>query len=304
MNMKKSMAIILMIVCTLCIGGCSNDGDSSSAKEALAVNDITSSTSELSENSSVVSTQETVSGNDTTDYNGSNTDINTNINTTEIEMNNSTQTIVNNNNNNGQGGVNADPSFTVPANNGQNNLQNNNSGNGNNNGNNNMDIPIETVETVNGAMDISGKSETEWIAEAQELYKEGCDIAFRYLCTGSEFPFDRDNLEILDKAYFLTTCTSFEEATAPYYEIFSREYHGNDFDGLLVSQNGKLYAARSARGMDMTYLSSEVESLKSVSDKEIVFNVVIEYEDSETTAEFTLVPEDGIWKIGKFTLPY
>jgi len=81
---------------------------------------------------------------------------------------------------------------------------------------------------------------------------------------GSEFQFDRDNLEILDKTYFLTTCTSFEDATSPYYEIFSREYHGSDFDDLLVSQNGKLYAARFARGMDMTYISSEVESLKSV----------------------------------------
>lgn len=293
MNMKKSMAVILMMICTLCICGCSNDDDSSSKKEALAVNDVTSSTSKVSENTSIISTEQSVLESNTTNYNNSS-------NISGSEMNISTQPIVNNG---GQNGGNSTPYFTIPENNKQNNFQDNSIGNNNENSNS-PDVPVETVETANGAMDISGKSEIEWIAEAQELYKEGCNIAYRYLCTGSEFPFDRDNLEILDKTYFLTTCTSFEEATAPYYELFSKEYHGSDFDGLLVSQNGRLYAARFARGMDMTYISSEVESLKSVSDKEIVFNVVVEYEDSETTNEFTLVPEDGVWKIGKFTLPY
>ena len=304
MNMKKSMAVILIMIYALCIGGCSSDGDSASEKEALAVNDITSSTTpKVTENTLVISTEESALENTTTDNNISSS-------TAESEMNITTQPIVNN----GQGGGNPAPSFTIPVNNNQNNFQDNSIGNNNvnnnvnnngnnNNGNNSTGIPVETVETANGNMDISGKSEVEWIAEAQELYKEGCNISYRYLCTGSEFPFDRDNLEILDKTYFLTTCTSFEDATAP-YEIFSREYHDSDFDDLLVSQNGKLYAARFARGMDMTYISSEVESLKSVSDKEIVFNVVVEYEDSKTTNEFTLVPEDGVWKIGKFTLPY
>lgn len=169
-----------------------------------------------------------------------------------------------------------------------------------------VSIPAEIQGTQpgEGVFGAAGKTEAQWLAEAQELYMKGCDLAFRYLCTGSEFPIDRENLEIIDKTYFLTACGSFEEATAPYYELFSKEYHGSDFEGLLLEQNGRLYAARAVRGMDMTYLSSQVDKLVSVSDEEAVFSVTIEYEEGESTAEFSLVPEDGEWKIGIFTLPY
>lgn len=161
-----------------------------------------------------------------------------------------------------------------------------------------------TAGQAEGLPGIDGRTDAQWIALGQELYMEGCETAFRYLCTGSEFPFDRENLEIIDKTYFLTTCTSFDEATAGYYELFSREYHGSDFEGLLYEQDGRLFAARAARGMDMTYLSSEVDSIVSVAETEIRFRVIIQYEEEEVTTDFTLVPEDGFWKIGEFTLPY
>lgn len=168
----------------------------------------------------------------------------------------------------------------------------------------NTPAEIQETQPAEGVFGAAGKTEAQWLAEAQELYMKGCDLAFRYLCTGSEFPIDRENLEIIDKTYFLTTCGSFEEATAPYYELFSKEYHGSDFEGLLLEQNGRLYAARAVRGMDMTYLSSQVEKLVSVSDEEAVFSVTIEYEEGESAAEFSLVQENGEWKIGRFTLPY
>lgn len=165
------------------------------------------------------------------------------------------------------------------------------------------DLPVQ-LPSEEMAEGTNGRTESEWLEIAQPLYKEGCDIAFRYLCTGSEFPFDRANLEIIDKTYFLTTCGSFDDATKQYYELFDREYHKNDFDGLLLEQGGRLYAARAARGMDMTYLSSEVEKLVSVSDDEVVFSVLVEYEDGSTEMEFSIIPDGDSWKIGKFTLPY
>ncbi len=165
---------------------------------------------------------------------------------------------------------------------------------------------VETVETepAEGIYGAEGRTEAEWLTLGQELYMEGCELAFRYLCTGSEFPFDRANLEIIDRTYFLTIYTSFEEATAPYYELFSKSMHGNDFEGLLLEQNGRLYAARAARGMDVTYLSSQVTELVSVANTEVRYRVSVEYEDSTAVYDFTLVPEDGFWKIGEFTLPY
>lgn len=168
-------------------------------------------------------------------------------------------------------------------------------------GTNGSPVQIPSGELAEGTV---GRTESEWLEIGQQLYKEGCDTAFRYLCTGSEFPFDRANLEIIDKTYFLTTCASFDEATKEYYRLFDMEYHKNDFDGLLIEQGGRLYAARAARGMDITYLSSEVEKLISVSDNEIVFSVLVEYEDGNSEMEFSIVPDGDSWKIGKFTLPY
>jgi hypothetical protein len=165
---------------------------------------------------------------------------------------------------------------------------------------------IETIETepAEGIFGAEGRTEAEWLTLGQELYMEGCELAFRYLCTGSEFPFDRENLEIIDRTYFLTIYTSFEEATVPYYELFSKSMHENDFEGLLLEQDGRLYAARAARGMDVTYLSSQVSELVSVTNTEVRYRVTAEYEESTAVYDFTLVPEDGFWKIGEFTLPY
>ncbi|MBQ8688635.1 MAG: hypothetical protein IJ512_08870 [Ruminococcus sp.] len=163
--------------------------------------------------------------------------------------------------------------------------------------------PEETApgEGIFGA---EGRTAGEWLILGQEMYRNAAEVSFRYLHSGSAFPFDFENLEIIDRTYFLTTCPSFADATAPYYDIFSREYHGSDFDGILLEQDGRLYAARAARGMDITYLSSEVTALVSVSPEEVVFDVQVQYEDREITDVFTLVPEDGFWKVGEFTLPY
>ncbi len=54
----------------------------------------------------------------------------------------------------------------------------------------------------------------------------------------------------------------------------------------------------------MTYLSSQVERLVSVSDTEAVFEVVVEYEDREVTNRFSLIAEEGELRVADFTLPY
>lgn len=162
----------------------------------------------------------------------------------------------------------------------------------------------ESVELAGVISDALGRTEDEWLAKAQTMYMEACETAFRFLCTGSEFPVDRANLDIIDRTYFLTTCSSFEDATASYYEIFSSERHKDDFGSLLLEQNGRLYVARGSRGMDMTYLSSQVERLVSLSDTEVVFEVLVEYEDREATNRFSLIAEEGELRVADFTLPY
>lgn len=276
--MKKSLRLLTAMICIISLCSCSKDGDTRTEKQSLAMN----VTSDESNTESIDSTESV-----NVDSGDGSNDVTTESIVTEMaEISSTVQTGVSQNKiNSGNGSVQSNintgmtgiTSSTVISNN------------------------EELAENIFGAQ---GKTDSEWLAFGQELYKEGCDTAFRFLCTGSQFPFDRQNLEIIDKTYFLTTCSSFDDATEPYYKIFSRQYHSSDFEGLLVESDGRLYAARAARGMDMTYLSSEVDKLVEVTDTEIIFSVLMEYEDGETTAEFTLVPEDGEWKIGKFTLPY
>lgn len=288
--MNKKIWAVLLLMCIICACGCSAEKNLQNEKQTLIINDgqtdESSSYDEMNKDE-----KEHLSGNKDKNNSdapifGADVPIDTSGNAADAQKyeNNHSFSVEQNEDGNA-------PVITVPNAAAQ--------GSGGNTADHTQTVPGDDI-----SIDMQGKTEAEWIADAQVLYKEGCDVAFRYLCTGSEFPFDRENLEIIDKTYFLTTCTSFEEATAPYYKLFSREYHKNDFDGLLISQNGRLYAARSARGMDMTYISSEVKHLMSLSENEAVFSVLLEYEDHEDTAEFTLVHEDGEWKIGKFTLPY
>ncbi len=279
--MKKSLRIITAMICIISLCSCSKDGDTQTEKQTLVMN----TTSDESNTESIDSIDSTESAN--VDSDDRSNDVTTeSIATGMSEISSTVQTSVPQNKiNSGNGSVQSNINTGMTGINSSTVISNNE----------------ELAENIFGAQ---GKTDSEWLAFGQELYKEGCDTAFRFLCTGSQFPFDRQNLEIIDKTYFLTTCSSFDEATEPYYKIFSRQYHSSDFEGLLLESDGRLYAARAARGMDMTYLSSEVDKLVEVTDTEIIFSVLVEYEDGETTAEFTLVPEDGEWKIGKFTLPY
>ena len=269
--MKKGFVILSVLLSISLIWGCSKKEEQSTEKQQLEIIETTAQTEPETKGSSETETN-TIAGSETAVI-------------TDTANENPSVKVTEENSSGASAGE------SVPA-------QNENAAEEN--------IPAEIQETQpgEGVFGAAGKTEAQWLAEAQELYMKGCDLAFRYLCTGSEFPIDRENLEIIDKTYFLTACGSFEEATAPYYELFSKKYHSSDFEGLLLEQNGRLYAARAVRGMDMTYLSSQVDKLVSVSDEEAVFSVTIEYEEGESTAEFSLVLEENKWKIGRFTLPY
>lgn len=291
--MKKRIWIWAVIFCFIFASGCSKNEEPQTEKQTLAVNGSaenshtyetdTSDTSEAEENE--ITTQTTVISAET----GTEKTSAENENIQEQNQTEFQQNITGGGQNSSSGNNSVNHSVNDPV----------NAGGGGNGGN-----AAEQTQPAEGIFGAEGKTESEWLAAAQQMYRDGCDMAFRYLCTGSEFEFDMQNLDIIDKTYFLTTCASFDEATKQYYELFSREYHANDFDGLLLEQNGRLYAARGARGMDMTYLSSEVEKLVSVSENEILFSVLVEYEDGTEEMEFSLVPEDDVWKIGRFTLPY
>lgn len=288
--MKKKIWILLLLVCVICACGCSAEKDMQNEKQTLIINDEQTDESSLYADMNK-DEEEHLSGNkdknnSTEPVFGADIPIDASGTAADVQRDGNNKGFYAEQNKGGDTPVIIVPNASAQGSGG------------------NTDSHTHTVPNNDISIDMQEKTEAEWIADAQALYKEGCDVAFRYLCTGSEFSFDMENLEIIDKTYFLTTCTSFEEATAPYYRLFSREYHKNDFEELLISQNGRLYAARSARGMDMTYISSEVKHLMSLSENEAVFSVLLEYEDHEDKAEFTLVLEDGEWKIGKFTLPY
>lgn len=148
-------------------------------------------------------------------------------------------------------------------------------------------------------------TEKEWIEKATDFYEKAQETAFLYLCSNQSI-YTYDMTSIYENKYFLiTNFSSLYEATAGYYDVFSREKHLYDFDDFLLEKDGVLYGTASERGEDVTYSRFVITKLISESDTEVIFNVVSSYTDEETEENiFSLVLEDDVWKVGEFTLAY
>ena len=78
--------------------------------------------------------------------------------------------------------------------------------------------------------------------------------------------------------------------------------------------DGNLYRLCGDRGMDITYISSEITTLTESTEDSLVFQAVSTYcepdkeEQSNAYTQrsdiFTIVLENGQWKVGQFTMPY
>jgi hypothetical protein len=152
-------------------------------------------------------------------------------------------------------------------------------------------------------------TESEWVAQAQQMYEKAAQTYYTYLCSSSGFTYDTEDT-IADDYVRITSCDTLEDAEAPYYAVFAKSAHASDFDGMLEMSEDKLYGRMGDRGADISYVSSAVTALTASTSSQLTFAVTSSYEDPEdgsaSTKEdtFTLVLEDGSWRVGQFTMPY
>ena len=152
-------------------------------------------------------------------------------------------------------------------------------------------------------------TESEWVAQAQQMYEKAAQTYYTYLCSSSGFTYDTEDT-IADDYVRITSCDTLEDAEAPYYTVFAKSAHASDFDGMLEMSDDKLYGRMGDRGADISYVSSAVTALTASTSSQLTFAGTSSYEDPEdgsaSTKEdtFTLVLEDGSWRVGQFTMPY
>jgi hypothetical protein len=153
------------------------------------------------------------------------------------------------------------------------------------------------------------------IAAAQALFESACHTQMNFTAS---CPFEVDNSDIAENErgwqYSRITDSkikTFSDLENEYFKVFSRRYPCNELSQLYFEKDGSVYAFCGGRGSNIFYSSSKVTEIKSKSDDEIVFSVDNFYdgndfgEDSYTeTDDFSVVIENGVWKAGKFTLPY
>ncbi len=156
-------------------------------------------------------------------------------------------------------------------------------------------------------------SETaQWIETASAMYESAISVYNTYLCSSDGFTYETDENSV-DGWMHVTSCDTLEAAVQPYFDVFAVSQHSGDLDGQFQMIDDKLYRLCGDRGLDITYVSSEITALTDRTEDCLTFTVVSTYcepyngsEDGVTTEQtdvFTLVLEDGQWKVGTFTMP-
>lgn len=155
----------------------------------------------------------------------------------------------------------------------------------------------------------TGLTAAEWCEQAQQIYTTAAATYYTYLCSSDGFTYDTS--DVIDENWQrVTSCDTLEEASAEYYSVFAQTGHENDLDEQFRVVDDKLYRLCGDRGADISYLDSEVTALTDSTDDTLTFTVVSTYqfpdETEQTTQEdiFTLVLEQGVWRVGQFTMPY
>lgn len=151
---------------------------------------------------------------------------------------------------------------------------------------------------------------------AQSIFDSAChtEWEFRFGC-----PYEMDTSQYIENEfswrYSLVTdpaIHSVQDVINDYCKVFSSSL-AVDLSTEYIEKDGAVYALAPARGANIDYSASRISAVKSKSDNEIVLEVTnffIDRSDGENkqytqTDEFSIVLDpDGVWRAGKFTLPY
>lgn len=174
---------------------------------------------------------------------------------------------------------------------------------------------------------VEEQNDATLIAAAQALHNSACGVQFSISSGSYPFNFKMDtNSELPESVdpnysgtpYYLITQDGFnskDDIIEKYYKTFSSKYPYHDLlDQLFIDYDGRVYGwgNGAGRGSDISYANSEIASYDDRDGNEMHFTVNDNYDDTlfggttyTQNHEFTMVQDnDGVWRVGKFTLPY
>lgn len=164
--------------------------------------------------------------------------------------------------------------------------------------------------------DLNNAPDRLLISAAQALFESACRTEWRYTV---DCPYSIDKDSYIENSfgwrfYRITnsSVSSFDDVKNDYRKVFSGKYPDQLAD-YYKEQNGAVYALNGARGSDLYYSVSKITAIESKTDDEIFFTVEHYYDGSdydgskpytETETFSAVIGSDGVWKAGKFRLPY
>lgn len=160
------------------------------------------------------------------------------------------------------------------------------------------------------------QSDDELIEAGQALFRSACETDWSFT-VGS--PYELNMNKYLEnqfgwKFYLVTTPgrNSIADVEKDYYKVFSDRYP-TALSEVFMEDGSHVYALNGERGINNYYQYSQITEITSRTKDEVFFNVRNYYDDSayggpgpyEQDEEFSaVIGSDGVWKAGKFRLPY
>ncbi len=154
------------------------------------------------------------------------------------------------------------------------------------------------------------------MAAAQALYESACKTQW-YFTVGS--PYELDMNDYIENQYNWqfyrikdANVTSMADIRADYHKVFSDRYP-DELDLLYMEKDGHVYALAGSRGANIFYGYSKITDIRSKGEDEIFFTVTNYYDETDfggegpysEEEEFSVVIDsEGVWRAGKFRLPY
>jgi len=160
------------------------------------------------------------------------------------------------------------------------------------------------------------QSDSDLIAAGQALFRSACETDWSFT-VGS--PYELDMGQYVENKYgwqfYLVTTpgkNSIADIEKDYYKVFSDRYP-TALSEVFMEEGGHVYSLNGERGINNYYQYSQITGITSRTDDEIFFNVKNYFDGTpyggpepyvEEDEFSAVIGSDGVWKAGKFRLPY
>lgn len=184
------------------------------------------------------------------------------------------------------------------------------------------EIPTETAtvlgfsQLISDALpytDLSEKNREEIYEIGMEYYTAACELHLMNM--GAAITLDCDYTNAIDGGnemnYYLVQCNglnSISDAEALYHSVFSETWEFEE--DFFREQNNRLYYCGSMKAPSNMYYEGWGLSLREATDEKITYRVDAFFNDgvagsnvSSVSLEFSLIPENGVWKVQSFIYP-